>query len=227
MSEQRVGGPVGLIETIFEDFLARVEEKLADPRLDRSEVVRDLLYELYLAEVPNFRKLSDYTFPIAARAVIACFDPRNVTLEAEKSSDIDPEKYAERKPLIWFWQMFDGSPLGLNAHVGERLRRILAPYIFARVGANFVCHRGLRWRCGYNISIGENVTIENDVTLDDGGAIEIGDDAHIESGAHIAASPARATHLGRGVRIGARAIVLAGAHIPDETTIPPAGIAGP
>ncbi|MCS6816726.1 MAG: hypothetical protein N0A16_02205 [Blastocatellia bacterium] len=227
MSEYKVGRPVGLIETIFEDFLARVEEKLADSRLDRNEIVRDLLYELYLAEAPNFQKLGDYTFPIAARAMIACFDPRNVTLEAEGSPDVDQQKYAERKPLIWFWQVFDSSPLGLNAHVGQRLRRILAPYIFARVGANFVCHRGLRWRYGYQIAIGENVTIENDVTLDDRGTIEIGDDVHIENGAHIAASAVGATSLGRGVRIGARAIVLAGARVPEGTTVPPASIVGP
>jgi len=227
MSEQRLGRPPGLIETIFEDFLARIEEKLADPRLDRNEVVRDLLHELYLAEPPNFQRLGDYTFPIAARAMIACFDPRNVVLETEESAGADPEKYAARKPLVWFWQMFDCSPVGLNAHVGQRVRRILAPHIFARVGANFVCHRGLRWSCGYNIAIGEGVTIQADVTLDDRGIIEIGDGAHIERGAHIAASPSGATHLGRGVRIGARAIVLAGARIPEGTTIPPASIVGP
>jgi len=230
MSERtaRSGPSFGLIETIFDDFLARLEEKLADPRLDRNEIVRDLLYELYLAEAPNFQRLGDYTFPIAARTLIACFDPRNVTLEAETSAELDRQRYAERKPLIWLWRMFDDSPLGSNAHLGLRLRRLLAPYIFARVGANFTCHRGLRWNYGYNIALGDNVVIQNDVTLDDRGAIEIGDDVCLESGAHILAAPSEATtRIGRGVRIGARAIVLAGAQIPDGMTIPPAGIMGP
>ncbi len=222
------GHPPGLIETIFEDFLARLEEKLTDPRLDRNEIVRDLLYELYLAEAPNFQRLNDYTFPIAARTVIACFDPRNVTLEMEASPELDRQRYAERKPLIWLWQMLDSSPLGLNAHLGLRLRRILAPHIFARVGANFVCHQGVRWSCGYNIAIGDNVTIRNDVVLDDRGTIEIGDGVCVDNGAHIFAAPSEAaTRIGRGVRIGARALVLAGAYIPEGTVVPPAGIVGP
>jgi acetyltransferase-like isoleucine patch superfamily enzyme len=222
------GHPSGLIETIFDDFLARLEEKLADPRFDRNEIVRDLLYELYLTEAPNFQRLNDYTFPIAARAVIACLDPRNVTLEIEASPELDRQKYAERKPLIWLWQMLDSSPVGWNVHLALRLRRILAPYIFARVGANFVCHQGVRWSCGYNIAIGDNVTIQSNVVLDDRGTIEIGDDVCVENGAHISAAPSGGvTRIGRGVRIGARALVLAGACLPEGTVIPPAGIAGP
>ncbi len=217
-----------LIETIFDDFLARLEEKLNDPRRDRNEIVREMLYELYLAEAPNFQKLNDYTFPIVARAVIAGFDPRNVRLEAEASGELDPQKYAPRKPLIWFWYMFDHSSLGLNAHLGLRVRRILAPHIFARVGENFVCHRGVRWSCGYNLSIGNNVTLQSDVLLDDRGAIEIGDDVCIESGAHVlASSSGPATVIERGVRIGTRAIVLAGARIPEGTVVPPAHVVGP
>ena len=32
---------------------------------------------------------------------------------------------SERKPLLWFWQMFDRSPLGLNHWLGLRLRSML------------------------------------------------------------------------------------------------------
>ena len=35
----------------------------------------------------------------------------NATLEPEYYGDLDEEKYAQRKPLIWFWQMFDRSPV--------------------------------------------------------------------------------------------------------------------
>ena len=43
--------------------------------------------------------------------LIHSFDPRNATLEPESYGDVDVTKYNERKPLIWFWMMYDRSPL--------------------------------------------------------------------------------------------------------------------
>jgi hypothetical protein len=61
-------------------------------------------------------------------------DPRNVTLEPEYYEELDLERYAPRKPLIWLWEMFDRSPLGENVALGIRFRRILAKHVFGAAG---------------------------------------------------------------------------------------------
>ena len=112
------------------DFLSR-EFSNRDPD-HRSVVVRDALHELYLGRPfapvsgdPAVREGS--TVPhIGERVLSHSFDPRNVTLEPEYYGDIDLEKYAPRKPLIWFWMMFDRSPAGLNHWLGYRVR---APWL--------------------------------------------------------------------------------------------------
>src|SRR5262249_56364444 len=39
--------------------------------------------------------------------LVNILDARNASLEPEYYGDVDAKKYAERKPLIWFWMMFD------------------------------------------------------------------------------------------------------------------------
>jgi hypothetical protein len=81
-------------------------------------------------------------------------DARNITLEPEYYSEVDVERFQERKPLIWMWQLFDRSPLGGNIHLGVRFRRLLAPYIFKRVGRNFKCFHFVEFSFGYNLEVG-------------------------------------------------------------------------
>ncbi len=71
---------------------------------------------------------------LATNVLTESFDPRNITLEPEYYGDVDAEKYAVRKPLIWFWQMFDRSPLGLNHWLGFKFRCMLAKHIFKHMG---------------------------------------------------------------------------------------------
>ncbi len=227
--------PPDWIETLYLDFLARLEEKLADPRWNRSDVVRDTLYQLYLGDVPDFRRLTDYTFPIGARALMACFDPRNVTLEAEYADDLDADKFAERKPLLWLWEIFDQSPLGANASLGVKLRRLLAPYVFRRVGEDFTCWGGVRIRFGYNISVGNQVTIHRQVFLDDRREIEIGHEVTIGEQARIGVgtdgpgSPLlpRKTVIGDHVVVGWGATVLAGSILASGSVVPALSIVSP
>ena len=85
-----------------------------------AEIVRDQLYQLYLGR-PHGGKLNTTLISELPGNVLALnLDPANVTLEPEYYGDVDVEKYAERKPLIWFWQMFDRSALGLNHWLGFR-----------------------------------------------------------------------------------------------------------
>lgn len=227
--------PPDWIETLYDDFLARLEEKLADPRWDRNDIVRDTLYELYMGDVPDFRRLNDYKFPVGARVLLACFDPRHVLLDAEYADDIDVIRYAERKPLLWLWQVVDRSPLGANAYLGLRLRRVLAPYIFYRVGEAFTCWEGVSFRFGYNLSLGDRVTIHRQVIFDDRGEIEIGHGVTIGACARIGISPeGRAsvtaplkTVIGDGVEIGSGATIWAGAILAPGSVVPAMGLVAP
>ena len=62
----------------------------------------------------------------AERVQLLQMDPANVTVEPEHYADIDTERYARVKPLLWMWEMFDRSPMGENLYLGVLFRRILA-----------------------------------------------------------------------------------------------------
>src|SRR5688572_7622618 len=115
-----------LAENDYDAFLNELQKSLTDGRRDPNEVVRDTLFDIYFrGSQPEQENLS-----LAARAALHNFDPRNITTEPEYYTDIDSKLYAERKPIIWLWQMFDRSPLGQNAVLAHRFRRLLAPLIF-------------------------------------------------------------------------------------------------
>ncbi|HKY29542.1 MAG TPA: acyltransferase [Pyrinomonadaceae bacterium] len=210
-------------EAAFEEFLSELYQDLTEGRRDPNEVVRDTLYEIYRG---------DGTSPIesaAARSLIHSFDPRNITTEPEHYEEIDVRLYAERKPLIWLWQMFDRSPLGQNALLAHRLHRMLAPLIFKRVGANFKCWNFVEWSFGYNLSFGDNVVVHRHVLLDDRGGIEIGDDVSISdyvniySHSHdlydISTVYNQTTRIGNGARLTYHSTVLAGVTVGDQAMI--------
>src|SRR6476646_10716134 len=72
----------------------------------RAEVVRDQLYQLYLGR-PHGRKLNlMLASELPGNVLTLSLDPDNVTLEAGRFADVDRQKFDERKPLLWFWQMF-------------------------------------------------------------------------------------------------------------------------
>ena len=106
-------GPVG--EDVFPRFVAEL---------------------LYLGEVFDARALEDPATPVARRALLATFDPRNATMEAEYYRELDPAKWERVKPLLWFWQMFDHSPVGRNVRLGTQMRAMLAARVFKSCGKN-------------------------------------------------------------------------------------------
>src|SRR5689334_5669710 len=87
------------IEALDREFMNR------DPE-HRSLVVRNALHELYLGRP---YAAPENTAGLAQQSLVHSFDPRNATLEPEYYGDVDAGKYAERKPLIWFWMMYDRS----------------------------------------------------------------------------------------------------------------------
>ena len=122
--EYRVLNPTPSAEKLFLQWIDHLDQEFTNRDSEhRSDVVRDALHQLYFGR--------PYTAPNAAaglaeQALVHSFDPRNATLEPEYYGDIDAAKYAERKPLIWFWMMYDRSPVGLNHWLGFRVRAMLA-----------------------------------------------------------------------------------------------------
>lgn len=214
-------------ERDYEAFLTELKQALTDGRTDPNEVVRDTLFHLYNPGASTHTE--NDSLSLLARTALHNFDPRNVATEPEYYSDIDAKLYAERKPLIWLWQMFDRSPLGQNALLGHRLRRMLAPMIFRRVGENFKCWQFVEWSFGYNLTFGDNVVIHRHVLLDDRGGIDIGsnvsisDYANIYSHSHDTYDIQRVyrtkTVVGNNVRVTYHATILAGVNVGDNAMI--------
>ena len=214
-----------LAEQDYDSFLTELQKSLTDGRSDPNDVVRETLFEMYFGPM----RVSVEDLPAPARATYHGFDPRNITTEPEYYTDIDAKRYAERKPMIWLWQMFDRSPLGQNALLGHRFRQMLAPLIFRSVGTNFKCWHYVEWSFGYNLTIGNNVVVHRNVLLDDRGGIEIGNDVSISDFANIYSHShdiydihkvnTPVTRIGNGVRITYHATVLAGVEVGDRAMI--------
>jgi acetyltransferase-like isoleucine patch superfamily enzyme len=186
----------------------------------RAEIVRDQLYQLYLGR-PHGGKLNlTLTSELPGNILGLSLDSANVTLEAEYFHDVDRERYAQRKPLLWFWQMFDRSPIGLNLWLGVRFRCMLGRHIFEHMGTGVKIFHGVDLTYGYNLEIGDGVTIRQGALLNDRGGIKIGKNVVIGSYARIYSFTHAAdnyekvtpvpTEIGEGARIASHAIVLGG-----------------
>lgn len=215
----------------FATWLAELDERLSDPGCDRYRLCREVLFDIYY---PNFGRyddrLADPSLPQATRAALLALDPHHITLEPEYYHEIDPERYARVKPLLWLWQSFDRSPLGGgNVDLGVRLRRLLARHIFRRCGRNFKCFQFVEFSFGYNMEVGDDVVVHRHVLLDDRGGIVLGnrvsiaDYANIYSHSHALEDQVDVTDavtvLEDGVRITYHATVLAGVRVGTEAMV--------
>jgi acetyltransferase-like isoleucine patch superfamily enzyme len=214
--------PAPEAEEVYRRWLQFLDEEFTRHHAPerRAEIVRDQLYQLYLGR-PHGGKLNlTLTSELPGNVVSLSLDPENVTLEAQHFADADCEQFNERKPLLWFWQMFDRSPIGLNHWLGIRFRCMLGRHIFKHVGAGVKIYHGVDLTYGYNLSIGDGVTIRQRALLNDRGGIAIGNNAVIGSFARIYSHTHAPdnyekvtlvpTVIGDGARIGSHAIVLGG-----------------
>jgi acetyltransferase-like isoleucine patch superfamily enzyme len=193
---------------------------------DRWELCHQTLIQLFY---PGLAGVDPSTLPLTTQVALAQLDARNITLEPEYYAETDVDRFMERKPLIWLWQMFDRTPLGANIHLGPRFRRILAPFIFKRVGRNFKCFHFVEFSFGYNLEIGDDVVIHRNVLLDDRGGIVLGnkvsisDYANVYSHTHSIADQLDVTNartvIGDGVRITYHATILAGAQVGEHSMV--------
>ena len=172
---------------LYERWLGELGERLDDPATDRARLTREVLTELWFPGLRDYDAMAeDPAVPLATRAALLGLDPRNVTLEPEYYGEVDAEKFARAKPLLWLWYGFDRSPLGgQNVHLGVRLRRLLAGHLFARVGRNFKAFQHVEFTYGYNLEVGDDVVVHRHVLLDDRGGITLGDRVSISDYANI------------------------------------------
>ena len=174
-------------EQVYQQWLGELAERLAEPGADWNQLTRDTLLQLYWPGLTDYQeRLDDPAVPAGARAALLSLDPRNITLEPEYYAEVDTERFARVKPLLWLWYSFDRSPLGgQNVFVGVALRRILAQHIFARCGRNFKCFQFTEFSFGYNLEVGDDVVVHRHVLLDDRGGITLGDRVSISDYANI------------------------------------------
>ena len=217
---------------LYDAWLGEIAGRLDRPDCDRIALCREILTDLYF---PGLDARKTDGMSSGARVALAQMDPRNATLEPEYYSDIDPEKFARVKPLIWLWEMFDKSAAGENIDLGVRFRRILARHIFRRCGRNFKCFQHVKVSFGYNIEVGDDVVVHRHVLLDDRGGIVLGnrtsvaDFTNIYSHTHDLADQRLVitpiTVLGDGVRLAYHTTVLAGARFADDSMLGALGLA--
>ena len=195
----------------------------------RSEIVRDQLHQLYLGRPHGGKLNAALTSELPGTVLSLSLDPENVTLEAQHYPEIDRERYNRRKPLLWFWQMFDRSPIGLNHWLGLRFRCMLGRHIFEHLGAGVKIYQRVDLTYGYNLSIGDGAVIRQGALLNDRGGISIGKHAIIGSFSRIFShshNPAvyervrlTRTVIGDRARIASHAIVLAGQHVAEGEAV--------
>jgi acetyltransferase-like isoleucine patch superfamily enzyme len=173
-------------ERIYAAWLGELDDKLGAKDADWYAICRQTLVDLCAPGADLAERLADPAVPAATKAMLATLDPRNVTLEPEYYGDVDRERFARVKPLLWLWYSFDRTAAGAqNVDLGVRLRRILAPRIFARCGKNFKCFQHTEFSFGYNMEVGDDVVVHRHVLLDDRGGITLGDRVSISDYANI------------------------------------------
>ena len=223
--------PAAEAEEVYRRWLQFLDEEFTRHKSAerRAEIVRDQLYQLYLGR-PHGGKLNlTLTSELPGNILNLSLDPANVTLEAGHFADAEREKFDERKPLLWFWAMFDRSPVGLNHWLGIRFRCMLGRHIFAQMGSGVRIYHGVDLTYGYNLRIDDGVVIHQRVLLNDRGGITIGKGAVIGSFARILSHAhgrenyekvtLLPTTIGVNARIASHAIVLGGTHVGDSEAV--------
>jgi acetyltransferase-like isoleucine patch superfamily enzyme len=222
--------PTPPAEKAFLTWMERLNNEFNNPDADhRSDVVRNALHELYLG-----RPYSLSSGDLAQQSLVHSLDPRNATLEPEYYGDVDAAKYAERKPLIWFWMMYDRSPVGLNHWLGFRMRAMLARHVFKHCGENVKIFHGVEVTFGYNLTVEDNCTIHKYVLLDDRGELiihsgsSVSDYANVYTHSHDLNDGMiitnHKTELGPKARVTYHATVLSGVHVGEHGLVGSMGV---
>jgi acetyltransferase-like isoleucine patch superfamily enzyme len=224
-------------EEVFLRWINYLDEEFTKHRKPelRAELVYDNLHQLFLGRPRGGRLNFTLTTELPFNVLQLSLDTANITLEPEYYGDIDEKKYACIKPLIYFWQMFDRSPVGLNHWLGFRFRAMLGKHIFKHIGKNVKIFHGVEFSYGYNLTIEDDCVIHKYVMLDDRGELivrkgtSISDYASVYSHAHDPRDPMivenRRTEVGPYARITYHSSVMAGVNIGEDSMLGAMGVA--
>ena len=179
--------PPDLSSHLHHEWLDQLEADLDAPGADWYRICRETLFQLWYPGAGDYQALlANPRTPVPTRAALLALDPTHVTLEPEYYAEVDAEKFARVKPLLWLWYSFDRTPLGAqNVDLGVRFRRVLATKIFARCGRNFKCFQHVEFSFGYNMEVGDDVVIHRHVLLDDRGGLTLGNRVSVSDYANI------------------------------------------
>jgi len=224
--EYRNIGPTPGAEKVFLDWIGQLDSEFANPDPEhRSDVDGDALHGLYALNESG---------GLARQSLLHSLDPRNASLEPEYYGDVDAAKYAERKPLIWFWMMYDRSPIGLNHWLGFRVRAMLAKHVFKHCGKNVKIFHGVEVSFGYNLTVEDNCTIHKYVLLDDRGELIIHEGSSISDYANVYTHSHdlndgmiitnHKTELGPKARVTYHATVLSGVRVAEHGMVGSMGV---
>ncbi len=168
-------------------WLADLAARLAADEAGWAAVTRETLFHLaYPGQGSWEERRTAADLPLASTIALDALDPANITLEPEYYAEVDQAKFARVKPLLWLWYSFDRLPIGGQAiDLGVEFRRLLAGYIFQRVGTGFKCFQHVEFSFGYGMEVGDDVVVHRHVLLDDRGGIRLGDRVSIADYANI------------------------------------------
>jgi acetyltransferase-like isoleucine patch superfamily enzyme len=236
MPLQQVAPAAGMTR-LTDEWLADLDGALRAKDADWGAVCRETLWALAHPGRGSWEeRAEDQSLPLASRLAIQALDPANITLEPEYYADVDAARFARVKPLLWLWYSFDRLPVGgQQVALGVQFRRVLAPHIFGRVGANFKCFQHVEFSFGYNLDVGDDVVVHRHVLLDDRGGLVIGhrvsisDYANVYSHTHSIVDQQDVTCLRTvledDVRITYHATVLAGVRVGRNGMVGAAAVA--
>ena len=224
-------------EEVYLRWIKYLDEEFTKHRKPelRAELVHDNLHQLMLGQPKGGRLNFTLTSELPFNVLQLSFNSANVTLEPEYYGDIDEKKYACIKPLIYFWQMFDRSPVSLNHWLGFRFRAMLGKHIFKHIGKNVRIFHGVEFSYGYNLTIEDDCVIHKYVMLDDRGELiirkgtSISDYAAVYSHAHDPVESGivenRKTEIGPNTRLTYHSAVMAGVTIGEDAMLGAMGVA--
>lgn len=174
-------------DKLHQEWLEQLAADLDAPGADWYRICRDILFQLWYPGAGDYDSLlHDRMTPAPTRAALLGLDPHHITLEPEYYAEVDAEKFARVKPLLWLWYSFDRTPVGAqNVDLGVRFRRVLASRIFERCGRNFKCFQHVEFSFGYNIEVGDDCVIHRHVLLDDRGGLTLGNRVSVSDYANI------------------------------------------
>jgi len=216
------------------DYLDREIGKHNSPGL-RNELVHDNLHQLLLGTPKGGRLNFTLESELAYNVLQLGLDAKNITFRPEYFGDLDEEKYAPVRPLIFFWRMFDRSPVGLNCWLGFRFRAMLGKHIFKSIGNNVRIFHGVEFSFGYNLTIEDDCVIHRYAILDDRGEIilrrgtVLSDYAAVYSQAQDPVDRKvvenRVTEIGPNARLTYHSAVMAGVRVGEGAIVGAMGLA--